>query len=170
MEYLGGYPADTVAQVQALLDNKQLANWLLRKYPMAHDLRSDKALFGYLQEIRQTHLQNAAPLSKALYDNKLHVVQNALGTHARISRVQGGQLKSRREIRIAALFKQVPLPFLRMIAVHELAHFRERDHDRSFYQLCCRMEPDYHQLEFEVRVYLTYLEHRGHRLWASENT
>ena len=166
MEYLGGYPADTVAQVKALLDQKKLGLWLLRKYPQSHDLRSDKALFSYLQEIRQRYLQNAAPLTKALYDNKLHVVKNALGTHARIAHVQGGQLKSRREIRIASLFKQVPLPFLRMIAVHELAHFRERDHDRAFYQLCCRMEPDYHQLEFEVRVYLTHLEHSAERLWS----
>jgi hypothetical protein len=28
------------------------------------------------------------------------------------------------------------------------------------------MEPQYHQLEFEVRVYLTHLEHTGQRLWA----
>jgi predicted metal-dependent hydrolase len=28
-----------------------------------------------------------------------------------------------------------------MIVVHELAHLREREHDRAFYQLCCHMEP-----------------------------
>jgi hypothetical protein len=28
------------------------------------------------------------------------------------------------------------------------------------------MEPAYHQLEFEVRVYLTHLEASGERLWA----
>jgi hypothetical protein len=27
------------------------------------------------------------------------------------------------------------------------------------------MEPRYHQLEFEVRVYLTYLDTSGARLW-----
>jgi hypothetical protein len=30
------------------------------------------------------------------------------------------------------------------------------------------MEPAYHQLEFEVRVYLTHLEASGERLWAGE--
>jgi hypothetical protein len=30
------------------------------------------------------------------------------------------------------------------------------------------MEPSYHQLEFEVRMYLTHLEVSGERLW--ENT
>ena len=53
-----------------------------------------------------------------------------------------------------------------MIAVHELAHLRERDHDRAFYRLCCHMLPDYHQLELELRLYLTHLEAGGERLWA----
>ena len=30
------------------------------------------------------------------------------------------------------------------------------------------MEPGYHQLEFEVRVYLTHLETSGARLWNQE--
>ena len=97
-------------------------------------------------------------VSKVQYDNKLQLTQNALGTHTTIARVQGSQLKAKREIRIASLFKNTPLEFLRMIAVHELAHLKERDHDKNFYKLCCYMEADYHQLEFEVRVYLGYLD------------
>jgi len=31
--------------------------------------------------------------------------------------------------------------------------------------LCTHMEPRYHQLEFEVRVYLTHLDTSGGRLW-----
>ena len=42
----------------------------------------------------------------------------------------------------------------------------QRAHDKAFYKLCTHMEPDYHQLEFEVRVYLTHLEASGQRLWA----
>ena len=93
------------------------------------------------------------------------MVKNALGTHTSVSRVQGNKLKAKREIRIAALFKNVPDEFLRMITVHELAHLKEKAHDKAFYQLCKHMEPDYHQLEFEVRVYLTHLETSGARLW-----
>ncbi len=62
----------------------------------------------------------------------------------------------KKEIQIAALFKRTPAAFLRMIVVHELAHLKGRDHNKAFYQLCECMEPDYHQLEFDLRVYLTY--------------
>lgn len=83
------------------------------------------------------------------------------------SRAQGNKLKAKREIRVASLFKQVPEEFLKMITVHELAHLKERAHDKAFYQLCSYMEPRYHQLEFEVRVYLTHLEVSGSRLWGA---
>jgi hypothetical protein len=43
-----------------------------------------------------------------------------------------------------------------MIVVHELAHLKEHNHDKAFYQLCQYMEPDYHQFEFDCRVYLTW--------------
>ena len=129
-------------------------------------MRTDKALYDYVQEIKNEHLRNAGQLSKVAFDNKLHIIKNALGTHTTISRVQGSQLKAKREIRIASLFKDTPLEFLRMITVHELAHLRERDHDKNFYKLCSYMEPDYHQLEFEVRVYLSYLDSNAQRLWS----
>jgi len=48
--------------------------------------------------------------------------------------------------------------FLRMIVVHELAHLKEFEHNKAFYQLCCHMEPDYHQLEFDLRVFLCWRE------------
>jgi predicted metal-dependent hydrolase len=50
--------------------------------------------------------------------------------------------------------------------VHELAHLREKDHDKAFYQLCAHMEPAYHQYEFDVRLYLTHLDAGGARLWG----
>jgi len=164
--YLRGYPADTVHQVETLRQSGKLASWLLQKYPQGHGLRDDRALFGYVQELKQDYLKGAQMVSKVQYDNKLQLVQNALGTHTNIARVQGSQLKAKREIRIASLFKDTPLEFLRMICVHELAHLKERDHDRNFYKLCCYMEPGYHQLEFEVRVYLSYLDSADTPLWS----
>jgi predicted metal-dependent hydrolase len=166
LTYLNGYPEGTVLQIETLLQEQKLGPWLLKKYPQAHGMRDDRALFGYVQELKQDYLKGATPISKILYDNKLQLVKNALGTHTTISRVQGSQLKAKREIRIASLFKDAPLEFLRMITVHELAHLRERDHDKNFYKLCSYMEPDYHQLEFEVRVYLTYMDSSGQRLWS----
>lgn len=166
MRYLQGYPADTLQRVEHMLQAGTLGPWLKQRYPEAHGLRTDGALYQYVQQLRQEYLRNAEPISKVVYDSKMHVVQNALGTHTTASRVQGSKLKAKREIRVASLFKDVPLEFLRMIAVHELAHLRESAHNRAFYQLCTHMEPGYHQLEFEVRVYLSYLEAQGHRLWA----
>lgn len=166
LAYLHGYPEDTLAQVRQLITSQRLGQWLQNRYANAHGVRTDKALYDYVQGLKQTYLRSAEPLSKVTFDSKLHVVQHALGTHTTIARVQGPKLKSKREIRIAALFKDVPLEFLRMITVHELSHLKERAHDKAFYQLCCHMEPSYHQLEFELRMYLTHLGLAGTRLWG----
>lgn len=163
--YLAAYPEALVAQTQQLIEKDLLADILLQKYPHAHVVRTDKALYNYVVEIKDHYLRNTGQLSKVVFDNKLHIIQQALGTHTRMSTQQGAKLKARREIRIAALFKEMPVEFLRMIVVHELAHLKEMEHNKAFYQLCRHMEPDYHQLEFDLRVYLTYLESTGQSLW-----
>ena len=139
MKYLAGYPDCIKDQVRQLLQQERLSEILLQKYPSAHEIRTDRALYDYVLDLKNTYLCNAAPLSKVAFDSKLQVIQHALGLHTAISRVQGGKLKAKREIRIAALFKEVPLAFLRMIAVHELAHLKEKEHDKAFYQLCSYM-------------------------------
>nr|WP_276595320.1 M48 family metallopeptidase [Roseateles albus] len=155
MKYLAGYPAETLQQVQALIDAGRLGELLARRYPLGHEVRSDKALFDYTQDLKLRYLRNAEPLNKVCFDAKLKVIQHALGTHTRASRVQGNKLKAKREIRIAGLFKEAPAEFLKMIVVHELAHLKELDHNKAFYQLCQHMEPSYGQLEFDLRLYLT---------------
>lgn len=166
---LGGYPQPLQAQAADLLagDGLELANLLLRKYPQAHTVRSDKALFDYVTALKAQHLRSTPPLHKALFDSRIHAVRNALGLQIRTSRVQGNRLTARREIRIASVFRHAPDDFLRMIVVHELAHLRESDHDKAFYQLCEHMEPRYHQLEFDLRLYLAYCEQIGTRLWQT---
>ena len=170
LKYLQGYGADTLAQVAKLVAGEGLGEWLLKRYPSGHGIRTDKALFEYVQDLKQEYLRGAEPLNKVAFDSKLQVVAHALGTHTTISRVQGNKLKAKREIRIASLFKEGPEAFLKMITVHELAHLKEREHDKAFYALCQHMEPSYHQLEFEVRMYLTHLDLTGTRLWGSALT
>ena len=167
LNYLSGYPADIVAQVQKLIATDQLSQILLKKYPETHGVRSDKALYDYVLDLKNQYLRGASPLNKVAYDSKLQVLRQALGTHTSISRVQGGKLKAKREIRVAAVFKEMPEAFLRMIVVHELAHLKERQHDKAFYQLCRHMAPDYFQLEFDLRAYLSYLEASWQPLWSS---
>ena len=166
LKYLKGYPPDVLAQVETLLAQDQLGALLLKKYgQQPHDVRTDNALYAYVMDLKSSFLRSSEPLSKVAYDNKLHVIQHALGTHTTVSRVQGSRLKAKREIRVATLFRELPLPLLRMIVVHELAHLKEKDHDKAFYQLCRRMEPDYHQLEFDLRLVLTHTEVHGPLAW-----
>lgn len=168
LPYLRAYPEPLQEQARALLAERRLAAVLLGRYPHAHAVRSDRGLYDYTQELKARHLRNAGTLNKVVFDSKIHVVRHALGLHTAVSRVQGSKLAARHEIRIAAMFKQVPDEFLRMIVVHELAHLREKDHGKAFYQLCLHMEPRYHQYEFDLRLYLTHLEHTGERLWSTE--
>lgn len=157
----------TNASTSAATDRARPAgDVLLKRYPNAHDVRNDKALYQYVQDLKNEFLRNAEPINKVAFDSKIHVIQHALGLHTSISRVQGGKLKAKHEIRVATMFKEVPLEFLRMIAVHELAHVKEKQHDKAFYKLCTYMEPQYHQYEFDVRLYLTQLDLSGQRLWS----
>ena len=165
--YLAGYPAALVEQVRRLIEQDKLAAILLQKYPTAHEVRTDKALYDYVLALKGSYLRNAGLLSKVEFDSKLQVMRHALGTHTSISRVQGAKLRTKREIRVATVFREMPPEFLRMIVVHELAHIRESEHDKAFYQLCCHMAPDYHQLEFDLRAYLSYLDAAGKPLWAA---
>ena len=164
-KYLAAYPAALVEQVRQLIEQDRLGEVLLRKYPIAHAVRIDKALYDYVQEIKGEYLRNVGQLSKVAFDSTMHVIKNALGTHTYVSRIQGNKLKSKHEIRIASLFKQVPEEFLKMIVVHELAHLKEKEHDKAFYQLCSYMEPNYHQYELDLRLYLTQVELFGDAVW-----
>jgi predicted metal-dependent hydrolase len=165
-DYLAGYPPELIESVQRLIAENRLGEVLLRKYPQAHAVRTDKALYDYVQGIKDECLRNVGQVSKVAFDGKLQAVRQALGTHTRIARVQGTKLKSKREIRIATVFREMPAPFLRMIVVHELAHIKESEHGKDFYQLCRHMEPDYHQLEFDLRAYLSHLAAGGEPLWS----
>lgn len=85
--------------------------------------------------LKQEHLRNAPGLDKVLYDNKLDVVQRALGLHTAISRVQGGKLKAKKSA-VAHLFQDAAPEFLRMIVVHELTLPEGKQYNKAFYQLC----------------------------------
>jgi predicted metal-dependent hydrolase len=156
LPFLGGYPDSTLAQVRHLIAQGTLGHYLERRYPERHAVRNDGALYEHAMALKQRYLKNAPLLSKVAYDNRLQIDQRALGTLTSVSRVQGGQLKAKREIRVAALFKDAPAEMLQMIVVHELAHLKERDHGKAFYALCEHMLADYHQVEFDTRLYLTW--------------
>ncbi|MDU1434055.1 MAG: hypothetical protein E6928_11890 [Citrobacter freundii] len=104
-----------------MIAEQRLGAVLEKRYPGTHDFATDKALWQYTQDLKNQFLRNAPPINKVMYDSKIHVLKNALGLHTAVSRVQGGKLKAKAEIRVAT--------------VH--------------------MEPQYHQLEFDTRLWLT---------------
>ncbi|HSC66133.1 MAG TPA: YgjP-like metallopeptidase domain-containing protein [Cellvibrio sp.] len=161
LKYLSGYPDETLLQVQQLIDSGRLGDVLLQRYPKTHEIRTDKQLYDYTVNLKNRYMSNSQPLNRVLYDSKIKVIQHALGQHHYITRVHGSKAKTVNEIKIASLFKTAPEAFLKMIVAHELAHFREKDHNKSFYQLCRHIEPQYHQFEFDLRLYLTHLDLYG---------
>jgi len=161
LKYLTAYPDAVQDQVRDLITNKKLGELLLKKYPNVHDIKTNKALYAYVIDLKNQFIRQSNPLSKVIYDDKLDVLHQALGLHTFVSRVQGNKLKAKNEMRIGSVFKTAPSEFLTMIVVHELAHLKEKDHNKAFYKLCTYMEPNYHQLEFDMRLYLTYLDRVG---------
>lgn len=165
--YLQAYPESLQLQVQKMISGPGIAAWLLDRHPEAHGIRTDGALYTFVIDLKNEFLRQADPINKVTFDSKLQIIQHALGLHTTTSRIQGSKLKAKRDIKVAALFKDTPLAFLQMIAVHELAHLKVREHDKAFYKLCHHMAPDYAQWEFELRLYLTHLDLGGEALWAS---
>ncbi|WP_460122001.1 YgjP-like metallopeptidase domain-containing protein [Pseudomonas sp. H3_G09] len=156
LKYLQAYPERLQDQVRQLIAEGRLGDYLDQRYSGRHDVQSDKALYSYALDLKQQYMRNAPAIDKVLFDNRLDLTHRALGLHSTVSRVQGGKLKANKEIRIASLFKDAAPDFLKMIVVHELAHFKESDHNKAFYKLCEHMLPGYHQIEFDLRVYLTW--------------
>ncbi len=154
-QFLAGYPAGLLAQVRQALASGELAANMARRYPDGHQVRSDGALYEHANALKQRHLRHAPPLAKVAFDQRLQIDQRALGTLTGRSHVQGGRLAAKRELRVAAVFKDAPAAMLDMIVVHELAHLRHREHDKAFYALCEHMLAGYLQVEFDTRLFLT---------------
>lgn len=154
--FLAGYPAPLLDDVRARLADGSLGSLLARRYPEAHQVRTDAALYDHASALKARFLRNAPALNKVAFDGRLQIDQRALGTLTAASRVQGGRLAAKRELRVAAVFKQAPAAMLDMIVVHELAHLKEREHDKAFYALCEHMLGGYHQVEFDTRLWLTW--------------
>ncbi len=156
LKYLQHYPVALQDKIRELQAQDKLGEYISQRYLQSHAIQNDKALYQYTNDIKQAFLRNVPQLDKVHYDNRLTVEHHALGLNTAISRIQGGKLKVKKEIKISSFFKATPTEFLRMVVVHELAHLKERNHDKAFYQLCQHMEPNYSQLEFDCRVYLTW--------------
>lgn len=164
IDYFQGYPQHIKDRFELMIKNGQMKSYLLKKYPVGHQINSDKHLYEYTNEIKQNFMKKSPPISKVKYQKQKDLIRNALGTHTFVSRNHGGKLKSKHEIRIAESLKNAPLEMLRMLVVHELAHFKEKDHNKAFYNLCEYMQPNYCEVEVDTLLYLSLVD-RGEKLY-----
>lgn len=158
LQYLAHYPAHLRESVRGLIVSGRLGEVLRERYPNTHEIQSNAALYEYAMALKREYMVSSPPLAKVRWCEKIATFKNALGLHTQTSRPHGGRLASKREIRIASVFRRAPPEFLTQVVVHELAHLRHAEHDKAFYRLCCHMQPDYHQVEFDMRMWLTWLD------------
>lgn len=154
-KYLTGYSEEIISSVKKLFDTHKAQSYILKRYPEKHNISNNKKLFEYVNQLKNKHFKKAKSLSRVYFDDQLLDLAKALGTNTFVSRVQGAKLKSKNEIRISSVFKNCPKEFLHLICVHELAHLKEKEHNKAFYNLCLHLEPDYFQIELDLRIFLT---------------
>lgn len=157
--YLKNYPESIKEQIATLLTEQKLEKLLKMRYPINHNIKSDKALYQYTVNIKNTYLKQTSPLRRICFDEQ--IVDHSLISDAPDDSLQYNSFIINRlsEIRIADFFKQAPEPMLRIMVIHKLAHIIEKAHNSAFYKLCHYMEPNYQQLEFETRLFLTQREY-----------
>jgi len=105
LKYLQHYSATLQDKVRQMQAQNTLGDYITERYPQPHLIQTDKSLYQYSNDIKQTFLRNAPLLDKVHYDNRLGIEHHALGLNTAISRVQGGKLKAKKEIKISSFFK-----------------------------------------------------------------
>lgn len=129
--YLRGYPQTLVDEVELMLQSGELQEVLTARYPKSSAVKTDKQLRDYVLDLKSTYLKRSGPLSKICFDDRIELVHDALGLHTYAARAQGTRTKTKNELRIASIFKNAPEAFLRMVVIHELAHLKEKEHNKS---------------------------------------
>ena len=154
LSFLDSYSKKIQNKIRTLIEDNELEDYIKDQYPENHNIKTDKALFSYAQEIRKKHMKKARPAHKVVFDEGDDNVYNALGDNINEKILADNGHKVKNVIRISSLFKDAPAELFHMVVVHELAHLKEREHSKNFFRLCEHMDPDYEQHEFDLRLYL----------------
>lgn len=164
-KYLKGYSEDLIKQVDFVIKENRLGEILVQKYKSKHKITTDKELYNLTTEIKNRFMKNSKMPNRVYYDNKIETLNNALGLHSYIPIQHGKKIKVINDIKISMNFKNMPYEFLYNVLIHEIAHLKEKEHDKAFYNLCQNMSPEYFQVDFDLRLYLTYLDLYKKPLW-----
>ena len=99
LKYLQHYPVALQDKIRELQAQDKLGEYISQRYLQSHAIQNDKALYQYTNDIKQAFLRNVPQLDKVHYDNRLTLEHHALGLNTAISRIQGGKLKVKKEIK-----------------------------------------------------------------------
>lgn len=164
-KYLSGYNEDLIKQVDFIIKSNKLGEVLTKKYKTKHSITNDKVLYNLAVDIKNQYMKNSKMPNRVYYDNKIETLNNALGLHSYIPIIHGKKIKVINDIKISTNFKNMPYEFLYNVLIHEIAHLKEKEHNKAFYNLCQNMSPEYFQIDFDLRLYLTYLDLYKKSLW-----
>jgi predicted metal-dependent hydrolase len=89
LPYIAHYAPHLQDDIQNLLSQNKLGAWLRTRYPTLHKVANDNDLRDYSISLKNQYMKKTQPLSKVIYDSKIHIVNHALGLHSYVSRVQG---------------------------------------------------------------------------------
>ena len=56
-KYLTNYPPSLITQVESLINNDRLENYLLGKYPKAHNIANDGDLRDYVVDLKNQYMK-----------------------------------------------------------------------------------------------------------------
>lgn len=149
LKYIPNIPEVREVVSQLIADDK-LGEFLRKKYPTAHDVQTDKALFDYAVKLKDEFLPGTPPLKKVRYGKKPYIQNTLAICHPEA-----------REIIVASFFKHAPFEMLKAVVLHELAHLKESGHGDAFYQLYGSMVPNHQQLKLDRALFLTYVDLGG---------
>lgn len=92
LKYLAGYSESLLNKVKNLIHEDKLGEYIKNKYPEAHTIRTDRALYDFTMNIKNRFLQKSQPLGRVIYDSKINAVDHVLGMHYYISKVRDQKL------------------------------------------------------------------------------
>ena len=150
IDYIQDYPQNIKDHFDDLIKNGDVRSYLLKKYPVGHQINTDKQLYEYVNKLKQDFMKKSPPIGKVKYVKQKDLIFSALGNHTFIS--------GKHEIRIAESLKSAPEEMLQMLVVHELAHFKEKDHNKAFYNLCLYMQPNYCDVEVDTLLFQSLVD------------
>jgi len=149
VNWLNGYPYEIVSRAKQLVANNELGPYLIKKYPVAHDIRTDRELYNYAVRLQKEFMHSSPPILSVAY--RPMVDPDGWAIYYPLIR----------DIKVSPVFRRAPIEFLRLLLLHELGHIEEEGHDEAFYRLHASMVPDYVQLHLDINLYMLHLDTGG---------